>query len=250
MPDPVAPQPPSPPAPTPLARAIAFVRSAVYLPLFLIWALVASIIIYWVGKKHGFSPQLSYWGKVWVKGAYVLEKTILGLDYKMTGLENLPSPPCIIAMQHQSEWETMKLFYWFDNPAIVLKEELLKIPFWGPAMESYGAIPVARSGKPSDLKNLIKDAAARAKQNRPIIIYPQGTRTPPGTHRELQRGVGVMYEFLKIPVVPVSLNSGDYWGREAFIKYGGTINVTIHPAIPAGLSREELMNRLERVYYG
>jgi len=226
------------------------VRSAIYLPLFLVWASIASLAIYIASKIGGYGPLLSYWGKVWVTGAYVLEKTILGLDYKMTGQENLPAPPCIIAMQHQSEWETMKLFYWFDNPAIVLKEELLKIPLWGPAMESYGAIAVARSGKASDLKNFLKAASARAKQNRPIIIYPQGTRTPPGTHRELQRGISVLYEHLKIPVVPVALNSGDYWGREAFIKYSGVINVTIHPAIPPGLPREELMARLERVYYG
>jgi 1-acyl-sn-glycerol-3-phosphate acyltransferase len=232
-----------------MSRAFTLIRSLLYIPVFYGWAAIASLIIYIAAKIGGYGPLLSYWGRVWVKGAALIERYILGLTYRLEGWENMPDYPCIIAMQHQSEWETMKLFLWFERPAIVLKEELLNVPLWGPAMKSYGAIPVARSGKPSDLKNLVKAAAERAAQKRPIIIYPQGTRTPPGTIRELQRGVGVLYDQLKIPVVPVTLNSGEFWGREAFLKYPGVIDVMVHPAIPPGLQREEMMARLEALYY-
>lgn len=222
-------------------------RSAVYSVIFFIWALIASLVTYAAAKIQGYGPVLRKTAKIWVQGAAVLEKYILNLDFHIAGKENLPKGACIVAMQHQSEWETMKLVLWFDEPAIVLKKSLLEIPLWGPSMRIYGSIPVARTREMKDLKNMLRIAGERKAEGRPIVIFPQGTRTPPGVKKPLQAGVGVLYEYLKIPVVPVTLNSAEFWGKDAFKKYPGTVEITYHPPIPAGLTREELMDRLDKI---
>jgi 1-acyl-sn-glycerol-3-phosphate acyltransferase len=235
---------------TPLFAAITALRSAVFDVIFFIWGVIASLsslVLYWITPSRA---AIVFIARTWMRGVDLMEPVILGLKYDLRGKENLPAPPYIVAMQHQSAWETFKLLLWFPEPAIVLKEELLDLPIWGDCARRYGAIPVKRSRKADDLTKFLKESRAMAETGRPIVLYPQGTRTGPGKPSIYNRGVAALQEELKIPIVPVTLDSGQYWGKNAFMKYAGTIHVKIHPPIPPGLAREEVMDQIRKLYEG
>jgi 1-acyl-sn-glycerol-3-phosphate acyltransferase len=185
---------------------------------------------------------------VWARGVTLMENIVLGLDYKMLGMENFPPPPFIAAIQHQSAWETVKLLYWFKWPAVVMKAELGRIPFWGACSRRYGSIFVERSRKLEDLRHFVDSAKARVAQKRNVVLFPQGTRSLPEAPAKVQKGFVLLYEALNIPVVPMTLDSGKFWPRKSFIKYPGTITVTVHPPIMPGQPREEVLAKLEALY--
>jgi 1-acyl-sn-glycerol-3-phosphate acyltransferase len=184
-------------------------------------------------------------GGLWINGTLFLLKHVVGIDHRVVGAENLPSTPAIYAVKHQSTWETMFLSRYLDYPAFVLKKELLSIPLFGWFMRKTGMIAVDRKAGASALRGMARQAAATLESGRSILIFPEGTRVAPGETRSYQPGVAALYTQLKVPVVPVALNSGLFWGRHAFIKRPGTIVVEILPPIPPGLDRKILMRDLE-----
>lgn len=229
--------------------ALTALRSLIFNLFFYSWMLLAASYGAFLGVT-GQKQALARHAQHWSGGIAFLERTILGLTCTLRGKENLPNTPVIIAMQHQSAWETFRLFLWFDHPAVVLKQELLGVPFLGPCLKAYGCVPVARSKKADDLHSFLRGAEAMAKAGRPIVIFPQGTRTAPGAPSRFNKGVAILQGALKIPVVPVTLNSGKFWGRRTFLKYPGVIEVTFHPPIMPGLTREELLNTLRQYFQG
>lgn len=227
-------------------------RSLVFALFFYVWAPLGSLGALFVGKLSKDRGLFLKCISIWVSVIDWGERHILHLHHQKIGLEHLPPHPFIIALQHQSAWEAMQVPIWFPNAAIVLKQELLDVPLWGPCMEQYGAIPVERSKKGSDIRRMLVAGEEFVAQQRSIIIFPQGTRVKRGETRPLQRGIGMLYEHLNIPVVPVTLNSGEFWGREkrfGFLELHlpGTIRVTFHPAIPPGLPRDAMMEQLKMV---
>lgn len=234
----------TPPASLPLL-ALTALRSALFQIYFIIVGLLGSMAVYVVVFLFGYHELLVKGCVAWCSSVDWGIKNILGLHANITGKHNLPKGAYIVACRHQAAWEAILMPIWFQHSAIVLKEELLRVPFWGKCMQMFGAIPVARSRKASDLKNMLETAKKYAGENRALVIFPQGTRTKPGVRRPYQRGVGVLYEHLNIPVVPINLNSGCFWNRLSFLKFAGTVDVVIHPPIPAGLPRDEFLTRLE-----
>lgn len=177
-----------------------------------------------------------------------LERAIIGLHWEVRGLENLPRDGSyLVGAKHQSMWETMKLHLLFGDPAIVLKKELLRIPIWGWYAAKTRMIAVDRGKRGVALNSMIRGARARVAEGRPIIIFPQGTRVAMGVSKPYKVGISMLYEELGIPLVPMALNSGAFWGRNSFIKRPGTITVEFLPAIPPGLPREQVLARLEEV---
>src|SRR5581483_1015214 len=162
-------------------------------------------------------------------------KLTVGLTHHLSGLENLPAGPCIIASKHQSSWETMSYTLLFDDAAIVLKRELVFIPVVGWAMARAGNITVARGEGATALRGLIRQAQQRIKDGRSILIFPEGTRVAVGDSQPYQGGIAALYRMLNVPVVPVALNSGLFWGRRKFIKRPGVVSVEVLPAIAPGL---------------
>jgi 1-acyl-sn-glycerol-3-phosphate acyltransferase len=228
-------------------KPITILRSAIFDVFFFLWMFIASFTGYLLALA-GQRAALSKWASIWGYGFHVPEKLILGLDYTLEGHENLPPAPYIVAMQHQSAWETFQLFFWFPDAVIVFKKELLKVPFLGRCLKTYGGIPVARSKKAEDLKQFLTSAKTIVRDKRNIVIFPQGTRTQAGEKATYNKGVAVLYDSLQIPLVPVTLDSGQYWGREKFLKYPGTIKVRIHPAIMPGQPREEVMAKIQALF--
>ncbi|NDE90970.1 MAG: 1-acyl-sn-glycerol-3-phosphate acyltransferase [Alphaproteobacteria bacterium] len=230
---------------------VIILRSVLFALFFFTWAPLGSLAALIVSKVSNDRALFLKWIALWVGVIDWGERHILKLDHQKIGLANLPPAPFIAAVQHQAAWEAMQIPIWFPNAAIVLKQELLDVPLWGPCMDHYGAIPVQRAKKGSDIRRMLVAGEEFVAQKRNIVIFPQGTRVKLGETRPYQRGVGVLYDHLKIPVVPIALNSGEYWARVKLfgflnIHFPGTVRVTIHPPIPAGLTRDEMMQRLQQ----
>ncbi|WP_430436019.1 lysophospholipid acyltransferase family protein [Oceanibaculum nanhaiense] len=183
--------------------------------------------------------------RLWAWGVIGLLRLLIGTDYQVSGRENLPDGPFVIAAKHQSAWETIIFFLLIDRPAYVLKKELLAIPLYGWYARRGGHIAVDRKAGAKALRLLLEDSRRAIADGMVPVIFPQGTRTAPGTHLPYQPGIAALYRGLDLPVVPVALNSGLFWGRRAFRKRPGTIKLEFLPAIPPGMDRAGFMAGLE-----
>ncbi len=185
--------------------------------------------------------------KVWSFGVFWICEYILNLRIKITGKEKLSINPAILAIKHQSAWETIAFLHFIYDPSIVLKQELLWIPFFGWYLKKLGMIPLSRSTRkgPQDLKKLLKKAKQAMAHGQPILIFPEGSRSKPGQKGTYHSGVASLYLHLKIPVIPVAHNAGLFWPRRGFMKYSGQLSLEILDPIEPGLSRQEFMSILE-----
>jgi 1-acyl-sn-glycerol-3-phosphate acyltransferase len=184
---------------------------------------------------------------IWLGTVAWVEKNICGINYRVIGREHIPQGACLVASKHQSEWETFKLHLILNDPAIVLKRELLNIPLIGWYMSRSGSIPIDRSGRTKALSDMIKAAQNAVKEGRPIVIFPEGTRTAIGETRPYKSGVAALYQELNVPLLPMALNSGLLWPKNSLFKKSGTITVEFLPTILPGLSREDMMEKLREV---
>lgn len=173
------------------------------------------------------------------------QRVIVGTRTEVRGLQNIPKGPVLIAAKHQSAWDTFALIPLFDDPAMVMKAELMLIPFYGWFSRKFNHVFVARAKGPAALRKLIKDAKDRASDGRQIVIFPEGTRQSPGAAPAYKPGVVALYEGLDLPCVPIALNSGLFWPRRSLARYPGTIIVECLKPIPPGLARKEFKSRLQ-----
>ncbi len=213
--------------------------------LFFCWTVVISALVIpctLAARDHKISGAF---GRAWTRVNFALLRMLCRVDHRIRGLENLPDTPCILASKHQSAWDTMVFAILLDNPSYVLKRELLRIPIFGWAIAKGGMVPVDRAGGAKALKRMVAMARRCLSEGRPIVIFPQGTRVAPGSHPHYLPGVAALYQALGVPVVPVGLNSGLFWGRRSFLKKPGRILLEMSPPIPPGLPRREFMRRLE-----
>jgi 1-acyl-sn-glycerol-3-phosphate acyltransferase len=196
-------------------------------------------------RRYAFKVARSYH---WI--SYYLEKYVMGLDYEIRGRENIPSDTesYLVAEKHYSAYETMKLYHFFYDPTIILKKELLSIPIFGWFLKKVDVIALDRGNREKALTSLIEGAQSMKAQNRPIVIFPQGTRvaidaTP--KQKPYKGGIAKLYTTLNIPVLPIAHNSGLYWPRNSFWKKSGKVIFEVLPPIPTGLTGPELMAKLE-----
>ncbi len=184
-------------------------------------------------------------GRFWAGCVLALLKAIVGLDGEIRGREHLPAGPCIIAMKHQSAWDTLILPVVLDDFAVVIKRELLFVPFYGWYAARAGSIAIDRRGGARALRRMVRAARRAVAAGRPVVIFPEGTRTAPGQRLAYQPGVAALYQALRLPVVPAAVNSGLYWGRRSFVKKPGRIILAFLEPIAPGLPRAQLMSELE-----
>lgn len=185
-------------------------------------------------------------GKIWVRFMLVWLRLTCGVGYELRHWDRLPADGrCIVAAKHQSAWETLALWLLLDNPAVVLKVELTRIPIWGRCAVRIGQVPVDRKGGAKTMRAMLALCHERLDEGRPIVIFPQGTRVAPGVKAPYQPGVAGLYRELGVPVYPIALNSGLFWGRNRFAKQPGTIIVEVLEPIPPGLDRRGLLRALE-----
>jgi len=132
------------------------------------------------------------------------------------------------------------------DPAVVLKRELLLLPFYGWYAARAGSIAIDRRAGAGALRGMVAAARPIAAEGRPIVIFPEGTRTAPGERLPYQPGVAALYRALALPLVPAAVNSGLFWGRRSFVKRPGRIVLEFLEPLPPGWSRRRLMSELEK----
>jgi len=221
------------------------IRSIIFNIYFPLWTVFLAII----STPFHFAPQriASRVGHVWSTGIMIGLRFICGIKYEISGKENLPEEPYVIACKHQSAWDTAIFLKLIDGPAYILKKSLMSYPFFGRYLKTMCMIPVDRDGGSAALKQLQKDVNDRLEKKRCVVIFPEGTRTSPGERVKYQPGIALIYKDLPkdVPVVPVALNSGCFWGRNSFLKTPGTIQMHYLKPIYPGLNRKEFIKQLE-----
>lgn len=219
------------------------VRSFIYQVLFHLWTSFIAIF----GLPALILPRQVVWAMspFWGGVSFAILRWTTGLGYRLEGTENIASSPVIYASKHQSAWDTMIYPHILKNPVVVVKKELQSVPFYGWFIKKYGSIGIDRGGGAKALRAMIEEAREAIDAGRPIVVFPEGTRTAPGEHVKYQSGVAALYRELGVPVVPVALNSGLFWRRRSFIRKPGTIVLRLLPPIPPGLERKAFMARLE-----
>ncbi len=168
-------------------------------------------------------------------------RRLLGIEVRVEGTR--PSGPALYASKHQAMWETLALQAMLGGPAVVLKEELARIPVWGWATRRYGAIVVDREASAKALRSMMRDAKAAAAEGRSVLIFPEGTRVAPGEQPPLKSGFAGLYRILALPTVPVAVDSGRLMPRKG-PKRAGVITLRFGEVIPPGLKREEVEARV------
>lgn len=178
----------------------------------------------------------------WAQYHYWCVRWILGIRVVVEG--KFPTGACIIAMKHESMLEAIEILRLIDRPATVFKAELIRIPIWGWVARRHGVIPISREAGSAALRMMLKAAREATAANRPIVIFPEGTRVAPGDRPALRPGIAGLYKTLGLPVYPVALNTGRLWPKGRFRRYSGIVTVQVGDPIPAGLRREEIEQRI------
>lgn len=170
---------------------------------------------------------------------------ICGISIEIRGKENIKQEGVIYAVKHQSAIETYCLSSYITKATFILKKELTYIPIFGWAQAFYGMIAVDRSAGGATLKRLLKEAKERIKNGRPIIIFPEGTRTKPGLTTEYKPGLVFLYQNLNVPVIPVALNTGLFWEKNSFLRRPGKIIIEFMEPMPLGMEKKDFMRSLQ-----
>lgn len=177
----------------------------------------------------------------WCSFSAVLADVLLGIRSRVEG--RIPDGAVLIAVKHESMFETLEMVRIADTPVIVLKRELSRIPFFGWLTRRYGVIPVDRSAGSKALREMVAAGRSASETGRSVLIYPEGTRVRHGESPKLRSGFAGLYRALSLPVVPVAVDSGRLWTR-GLLKKPGIVHFRIGESIPPGLKRDEIEARV------
>ena len=182
----------------------------------------------------------------WSHLIIALARSVCGVNYRVIGAEHLPRTPAIIISKHQSAWETLAYQVLFPPQVWVLKRELLFVPFFGWGLSMMSPIAIQRGSGRRALKQTLEQGRQRLADGWWIVIFPEGTRIPPGERVRYQIGGAWLACQTGAPVVPVAHNAGTLWAKKALVKHPGTITVSVGPTInPEGLTPEQLNQQVE-----
>lgn len=179
----------------------------------------------------------------WTRLVIWAAERICGIRYRVLGAERLPAPPYIVLAKHQSAWETLAFQLIFPQQVWVVKRELLWLPFFGWGLAMLSPIAIDRGSGPRALRQMLDQGRERLARGYCIVIFPEGTRVAPGQRAEYQPGGAWLAAKTATPVVPVAHDSGEFWKRNAFLKYPGTITVSIGAPIETRHVQSEDINR-------
>lgn len=225
------------------------VRTAVFYLLFLgqtvvLAIIVGSIAIIW-RRRTAVSWAIAQY---WRNSNVAMLRWVVGIKTMVEGGEAIPPGPCIIAAKHQSDWDIFAILpYTGDKPAYIAKRELIDIPFFGWAAQSIDTISIDRKLGAQAIPAMLAEAREKVARGCRIVIYPEGTRKAPLADPDYRQGIVRMYETLGVPVIPVALNSGLYWGRNSLVMWPGTARAKFLAPIQPGLPPQEFAARLKAV---
>jgi 1-acyl-sn-glycerol-3-phosphate acyltransferase len=181
----------------------------------------------------------------WARTNLALLRIVCRIEVDWRGLEKIPPGAVLVAAKHQSTWETFALLTLFRDPTFIIKRELMWIPFYGWFARHAGMIPVDRGGGKAALVAMAVRARAELAEGRQIVVFPEGTRRPPGAEPKYKFGIAHLYAEGVAPCVPIALNSGLFWPRRKFLRHPGTIAVEVLDPIAPGLDTDVFFARLQ-----
>jgi 1-acyl-sn-glycerol-3-phosphate acyltransferase len=222
-----------------------FLRSLLFILVMAVTTVLivtALLLVFWLPTR-----QRRLFVMPWIHFVMWLIEHLLGIRTRIEGAENIPAVPCVILSKHQSAWETFALQIIFTLTSFVYKKELHWLPFFGWGLKLMPFVGIDRGAGKAALNQVAERGKQRLAEGYSVIVFPEGTRVPPGQKRRYKVGGAYLAVAAGAPVVPVALNSGECWRRQAFLKTPGTVTVSIGPAIdPAGQTAEAVNNAAER----
>lgn len=222
------------------ATPLLFFRSLVFALIFYSGTLLL-VLATFVAALFGKAPMRGV-VRIWAYFHRICARFLLGQKIRIVGA--MPDEPALYVFKHESMFETIDLLCFFHYPMIAAKAELLSIPLWGWAARRYGMMEVRRDAGASALRMMRKDADKAFAEERPICLFPEGTRVPHGERPALKAGFAGLYKLLRLPVIPVAVDSGRVSPRQSFLKRPGIITYKVGETIPPGLSRAEAEARV------
>lgn len=221
-----------------------YVRSAIFVIWLYGWMVLLGLLCAplllgsrrWSGYALRLYIHIVFFGLRW----------ICGTSWRLEGKEYIPQDGALIASQHQSMFEVFAPWLFLPDPAIVLKKELVRLPFFGWYALKLNNIVVDRSAGAKALRKMHRDAQDRTAQGRQILIFPQGTRVQPGRPIKLQTGIVSLYRSMQHPCIPMVLNAGEYWSGHGILRRPGQIILRLLPPIEPGLSKQDFLQRLQQ----
>lgn len=218
-------------------------RSILWMIAFYLWSVIIGLamIPLLLAPRRWMIAAMAFWAR----GVNAMIEPICGIAVEFRGLENLPKGRSLIAAKHQCMYDTMGPFAVLPDFSYVMKKELMLIPFYGWYSAKAGMIVVDREAHAKALRKLVADAKDRMKEERQIVIFPEGHRHDPGADPDYKPGVAALYRELDVPCVPVATNSGVHWPAHGIRRIPGRIVYEFLEPIPPGLHRKEFMKLLE-----
>jgi len=221
-----------------------FLRSLLFytgiIPATFIFAFLALLILpFRFPLRYAVISRWAFFTTWWLK------KTCR-LTYQVEGIENMPSTPAIIFSKHQSAWETIVFQKIFPIQVWLLKRELFWLPVFGWALASLNPIAIDRKNLRQSMQTIVEQGKQRLAEGSWVVIFPEGTRTAKGEKRRYGIGGAMLAAESGYPVVPVALNSGNFWPPKSFIKYPGTVRVIIGPVIESKGKNYKEINALAK----
>jgi 1-acyl-sn-glycerol-3-phosphate acyltransferase len=220
-------------------------RSTIFDVLLAFWTVsfAFGILVFWLcGSPHRHIRAAT---RLWVRGALLGLRYVVGLRYTERGRELIPPQPCLIISNHQSTWETLAFLVLFPDVAIVAKQELLRIPVFSWYLRKSQMVIIDRETGSRAVRALLKQSRKALHAGRSVLIFPEGTRMGIAGPIRFRRGVELLYAKLGVVVLPVVVNSGKFWGPDQPYKRGGTITVSYLPPISPGLAPAEFTRMAE-----
>jgi 1-acyl-sn-glycerol-3-phosphate acyltransferase len=218
-------------------------RSLIFAAAFYSWSFVAAIAMLplLLARPRDMLAAMVFWNR----GVRILLRAICGLKVEFRGLENLPPGQVLVAAKHQCMFDTMGPLAVLPNACFVMKDSLLKIPFYGWYSLKTRMIAIDRDSQARALRAMVAAAKARLAEGRQVVIFPEGHRTAPGDPADYKPGVAALYRALGAPCALMATNSGDHWPAHGFLRRPGTIVYEFLPPIAPGLPRETFMRELQ-----
>ncbi len=191
---------------------------------------------------QGVAMRVIRW---WAKSILFGVRLLCGITVEFRGLEHRPTGAALVAGKHMSMLDTIAPFVVLDQPAYVLKQSLMYLPFFGWYAWRTKMVAIKREDAAKALRGMARDCAARLKEGRQILIFPEGTRSDPGDDPDYKPGVAALYRDLDVPCHLLATNSGQFWPGHGVDRRPGTVVFEFLPPIPAGLKRPELMREMK-----
>lgn len=229
-----------------MQQFLQYIRSIIFLFFYVTTSMIAGIISIFLFPL----PFLARYNIVMKWNAMILwlAKHIVGMNYRIIGLENIPTDsPYVALCKHQSVWETLFTQIYFLPISTILKKSLLYIPFFGWGLALLRPIAIDRSNPKQAIKHIHRTGLDRLENGISVLVFPEGTRTPPGQVGNYARGGTSIACAAKVPVLPVAHNAGELWPPHTLLKKAGTITVVIgQPISTEGRQSKELTEEIKQ----